>query len=71
MNQGKYQDALTWLNLTLKIDQRNALALAMKGITFSILGEEDEGLTLINKALAIEPNNTRILELRKHLVEYM
>jgi tetratricopeptide (TPR) repeat protein len=69
--QGKYQEALTWLNLTLKIDPNNALALGNKGLTFSILGQEDEGLSLINKALEIEPNNTKILELRKQLVEYM
>lgn len=35
------------------------------------LGQKDEGLTLINKALEIEPNNTKVLELRKHLLEYM
>jgi tetratricopeptide (TPR) repeat protein len=69
--QGKYQDALTWINLTLKIDPGNALALGIKGIIFSILGQEEEGLTMINKALEMEPNNTRVLELKKDLDEYM
>jgi Tfp pilus assembly protein PilF len=53
--------------LTLKIDPGNALALGIKGIIFSILGQEEEGLTMINKALEIEPNNTRVLELKKRL----
>ena len=60
VTQGKYQEALIWLNLTLKIDPNNALALAIKGMALSIRGQEDDGLTLINKALEIEPNNTKV-----------
>jgi tetratricopeptide (TPR) repeat protein len=66
--EGKYEEAITWIDKALEIDPGNAqvlnsktLALYNKGLTLDNIGNHEEAITWYDKALEIDPVNIDIL----------
>lgn len=52
---GRYQEALSYYDDSLKANPRNHLAISNKGLAYANLGKPEKGLQLIEKSLSIEP----------------
>ena len=52
----KYDDAITYYNKILAIDEKKAEALYMMGMAYQKKGQEDNGRRLCDKAIAMDPS---------------
>lgn len=53
---GKYDDAITYYNKILAIDEKKAEALYMMGMAYQKKGQEQNGRALCDKAIAMDPS---------------
>ncbi len=53
---GKYDDAITYYNKILAIDEKKAEALYMMGMAYQKKGQTDNGRRLCDKAIAMDPS---------------
>lgn len=57
-NLGKYEEAITYADKVLVMDQNHTGALNAKGYALGNLGKGEEAITYFDKVLAIYPNDT-------------
>jgi tetratricopeptide (TPR) repeat protein len=55
-NAGKYDDAITYYNKILAVDEKKAEALYMMGMAYQKKGQEQNGRALCDKAIAMDPS---------------
>ena len=60
-DQGKYQDAISYYNMTLSIDPANINALYNKALALDKLNKTYDAISYYDKVLAITPNDTDTL----------
>jgi tetratricopeptide (TPR) repeat protein len=52
----KYDDAIGYWDQILKLDNKNADALYMIGMSFQNKGQKEKGIALCDKAIQMDPN---------------
>ena len=57
LNEGKFEDALSYFEQALTLDQGNADLWNHKGVALRSLGRYQEALECFNKSLEIEPRD--------------
>jgi tetratricopeptide (TPR) repeat protein len=57
---GKIQEGISWYDEALLLNPRYSNAMGGKASALVTLGKCGEDLMLIDKALAIDPNNTQV-----------
>lgn len=57
LDEGKFEDALSYFEQALVLDQDNADLWNHKGVTLRSLGRYQEALECFNKSLEIEPRD--------------
>lgn len=53
---GKYQDAIDNWDQVLQLDNKNARALYMIGMSYQKMGQKDKGMALCDKAIEMDPS---------------
>lgn len=53
--EGKFEDALSYFEQALLLDQNNADIWNQKGVTLRSMGRYDDALECFNKALQLDP----------------
>jgi tetratricopeptide (TPR) repeat protein len=61
INQGRYQEAIEYLDGALAIDPNDVNALYLKGTALSSLGMNQEAIEYFDRVLAIDPNDVDAL----------
>lgn len=61
INEERYEEAIGYLDLILKIRPDNEEILASKGFTFCLLGNFDEGLNFLKEAFKLNPASKYVL----------
>jgi tetratricopeptide (TPR) repeat protein len=51
-----YQDAINNWDKVLQLDQSNARALYMIGMSYQKMGQKDKGMALCDKAIEMDPS---------------
>jgi tetratricopeptide (TPR) repeat protein len=55
-NKGYYDEAIEWWDRILRLDKNNAKSLYMIGMSFQRKGENNKGMMLCDKAIAMDPS---------------
>jgi len=61
----KYQDAINYYDKLLVIDQKNATALYMMGMSYQKKGDKEKGIQLCDQAIAMDPSLKNYKQERK------
>jgi tetratricopeptide (TPR) repeat protein len=74
-NQGNYTEAIKYFDKILSVDPNNVNATFFKGAALNSLGESNQAIPLINKAiilsdklLAVDPHNINLLTIKGRLL---
>jgi tetratricopeptide (TPR) repeat protein len=62
---GKYQDAIDYYDKLLVIDQKNATAMYMMGLSFQKKGDKEKGIQLCDHAISMDPSLKNYKQERK------
>lgn len=62
---GKYDEAITYYNKILSIDEKKAEALYMMGMAYQKKGQTDNGRALCDKAIAMDPSLSSLKQEKK------
>ena len=68
---GKYQGVMMYIYKALALEPSSLIELMNKAGVLYYTGQNQEALTWIDKALELDANNTRILEIKRTIQESM